>query len=212
MIARIAQRNNILWFRFDGISFAIDFTIRETMRMILRSITKNSDLESKKSVKDLLIKPICSFLATQNNHFGQMRISYLRVVLFGLFLNITLTSLGQNIEVTVRGIKNDNGNLMIGLFNSEKTFTKKVFRAESPKAIKGKLKVIFKNVPAGDYAISVFHDENGNEKIDTNIVGMPKEGFGFSNDAMGTFGPPSFEKAKVVVPKVKSIVIKLKYF
>ena len=56
--------------------------------------------------------------------------------------------------------------------------------------------MVFENIPHGDYALKVFHDENENQKLDTNFIGMPKEKFGFSNDAMGRFGPPSFEQAR----------------
>ena len=48
---------------------------------------------------------------------------------------------------------------------------------------------------AGTYSIGFFIDKNDNEKLDTNFLGVPKEQFGFSNDAMGRFGPPSFEAA-----------------
>ena len=54
----------------------------------------------------------------------------------------------------------------------------------------------FKDVPAGRYAVSVFHDENANEKLDT-LVGIPKEGFGFSRNPVIRFGPPRFEKVSI---------------
>lgn len=47
----------------------------------------------------------------------------------------------------------------------------------------------------GTYAIKIFHDVNGNGKLDTNFLGIPTEPYGFSNNAMGAFGPPSFEEA-----------------
>jgi uncharacterized protein (DUF2141 family) len=54
--------------------------------------------------------------------------------------------------------------------------------------------VVLKNLKPGNYAFKYFHDENDDEKLNTNFVGMPKEGFGFSNNAKGTFGIPAFEK------------------
>ncbi|NJN52817.1 MAG: DUF2141 domain-containing protein [Gammaproteobacteria bacterium] len=51
-------------------------------------------------------------------------------------------------------------------------------------------------LPAGEYAIRVMHDVNGNSKLDANFVGMPTEPFGFSNDAAGSFGPPKWDAAK----------------
>ena len=56
--------------------------------------------------------------------------------------------------------------------------------------------VTFKDVPAGTYAVSYIHDENGNGKMDTNFMGIPKEGYGCSNNAKGFMGPPKWEDAK----------------
>ena len=54
-------------------------------------------------------------------------------------------------------------------------------------------------LPEGRYAMGVFHDANRNNRLDTGLFGIPKEQFGFSNNAMGRFGPPSFEAASFVV-------------
>jgi uncharacterized protein (DUF2141 family) len=56
--------------------------------------------------------------------------------------------------------------------------------------------VVIDSLEFGEYAIRIFHDENENEKIDTNIFGIPTEDYGYSNDASSWFGPPSWEKAK----------------
>jgi uncharacterized protein (DUF2141 family) len=54
----------------------------------------------------------------------------------------------------------------------------------------------FLDIPPGTYALAVIHDENRNGQLDTNRLGIPKEGYGFSNDAKGFFGAPSFSAAK----------------
>lgn len=64
----------------------------------------------------------------------------------------------------------------------------------SIKIIDNSCTLIFKDLPRGSYAVRYFHDENGNDELDTNILGIPKEGFGFSNDAFGRFGPKDFEE------------------
>ena len=66
-----------------------------------------------------------------------------------------------------------------------------------------KASVTFEQIPYGTYAIKIFHDENSNGELDTNFVGFPKESFGFSNDAMGKFGPPTFEQAKFEIAQPK---------
>jgi uncharacterized protein (DUF2141 family) len=53
----------------------------------------------------------------------------------------------------------------------------------------------FEDIPPGTYAMAVIHDENMNGKLDTNRLGIPREGYGFSNDAKGWLGPPSFSAA-----------------
>jgi len=53
----------------------------------------------------------------------------------------------------------------------------------------------FSGIPSGTYAVSVVHDENSNGKMDTNFMGIPREGVGSSNHAKGHFGPPKFEAA-----------------
>jgi uncharacterized protein (DUF2141 family) len=60
--------------------------------------------------------------------------------------------------------------------------------------------VMLDNVAPGRYALSFIHDENDNKKLDTNWIGIPKEGFGYSKDAMGKFGPPKFDDALLDVP------------
>ena len=66
----------------------------------------------------------------------------------------------------------------------------------------------FEGLPAGRYAVAVVHDENGNGKMDRNFLGIPKEGYGASNNAKGSMGPPKFKDAAFVVgAEAKSIEI-----
>jgi uncharacterized protein (DUF2141 family) len=71
--------------------------------------------------------------------------------------------------------------------------------------------VVFKNLKNGHYAIRCFHDENENEELDTNFIGIPKEGFGFSNDAIGKFGPKDFSEWLFEVNENTSIKMTTKY-
>jgi uncharacterized protein (DUF2141 family) len=118
----------------------------------------------------------------------------------------------QTLTVQITNVKNDKGQVAVALYNSEKDFMKTRYQGKAARAVKGMVEIVFENIPAGTYALGVIHDANGNNKLDTNILGIPKEGFGFSNNAMGTFGPPSFEKAKVEVRSNKSVSISMKYF
>lgn len=67
------------------------------------------------------------------------------------------------------------------------------------KAIGPVVQMQLPGISPGIYAVKVFHDVNDNGLLDTNWIGIPKEPYGFSNDAMGTFGPPSFVQASFKV-------------
>lgn len=68
-----------------------------------------------------------------------------------------------------------------------------------------------KNLKPGKYAVRYYHDENQNMKMETNMVGKPTEGYGFSNNATGKFGPPPFEKWLFELKEDKRIVLKINY-
>jgi uncharacterized protein (DUF2141 family) len=106
---------------------------------------------------------------------------------------------GDNqIHVDITGLRNDKGKVLCSLFSSADDFPKNgdkaVARGESAIA-NGHAACDFSGVAAGTYAVSVFHDENSNGKLDTNFMGIPREGVGASNDAKGHFGPPKFAAA-----------------
>ncbi|MEM7711519.1 MAG: DUF2141 domain-containing protein [Pseudomonadota bacterium] len=68
------------------------------------------------------------------------------------------------------------------------------------------------DLPAGEYGISVIHDENDNRRLDKGFIGLPAEGVGFSNNAKATFGPPKFKKARFPVAGETAQRIKIRYF
>ena len=96
------------------------------------------------------------------------------------------------------GLGSDRGRVVIALLDSAEAYDRedRATRSASPPIQGGRSSVRFEDLPFGTYAVKVYHDENSNEKLDTNWVRMPKEGFGFSNNVMGRFGPPSFDAAK----------------
>lgn len=116
-----------------------------------------------------------------------------------------------NVEVVVTDVRDTAGTVMVALFSDPADFLKKPLIGKMAKPARGQVTVVFENLKPGDYAASIIHDANGNRKLDTNFMGMPKEGFGFSNNVMGTFGPPSFDKAKFTVREPVVIRIKTKY-
>jgi uncharacterized protein (DUF2141 family) len=104
---------------------------------------------------------------------------------------------GADLTITVKGVRSAEGAVFLAVYDSEKSFMKPP-QAKTTRRVdagKGDLKIVIHDLPAGKYAIASYHDENGNGKLDTNAMGIPEEGYGFSNDARGVFGPPKFEDA-----------------
>lgn len=102
------------------------------------------------------------------------------------------------IRVDIDGLHSDRGQVLCALFSSAAYFPKKGERAvaHARSGISDRhATCVFQGVPPGMYAISAFHDENSNGRLDTNFFGIPREGVGASNHAKGRFGPPKFAAA-----------------
>jgi uncharacterized protein (DUF2141 family) len=69
----------------------------------------------------------------------------------------------------------------------------------------------FANVKPGTYAVSLFHDANSNKHLDQNFIGIPKEGWGVSNNRYRTMAPPRFDDAKFQLTGDLTLDVKLKY-
>ena len=105
-----------------------------------------------------------------------------------------------DLTVTLSGV-GEQGNVMVALYKKDDKWMGKASAYNMTAALKAGVQVVFKDLAEGDYAISTFVDENSNRRLDTNAIGIPTEPYGFSNDASGNFGPPTFEQAKFVVGK-----------
>jgi len=103
------------------------------------------------------------------------------------------------IHVKILGIKNSIGTVACALFDSDVGFPTEVLHSATNvmviKIRKAQARCDFEDIPPGTYAIAVIHDENMNGKLDTNIFGVPTEGYGFSLDAKGALGVPPFSAA-----------------
>jgi len=118
-----------------------------------------------------------------------------------------------NLNVIVEGLKNDHGIIWIGLYNSSDSWNDKQekFKSALLEVKNHEAEWLIENIPFGEYAVKLYHDENEDGQMNTNFIGMPKESYGFSNNVMGKFSPPKFEKAKFLFDsKNLSIRIKVK--
>ena len=105
-----------------------------------------------------------------------------------------------SIIIKVTGLRSEKGQVRIAVFNSSAKWLGEEPVYSSTINVDGQsVTWKFNDVPPGDYGIAVFHDENKNGKMDKNLLGIPLEPYGFSNNVRVTFGPPKWEKSKFVV-------------
>jgi uncharacterized protein (DUF2141 family) len=113
---------------------------------------------------------------------------------------ITFPALTAELAVTVKGVRSDKGAIMAQLLKADPAKGTATQAAATMQAAKvGTVELLFGNLQPGDYAVMIFHDENGNGKMDSNLIGIPTEGYGFSNEAKGSFGPPKFSAMKITI-------------
>ena len=135
-----------------------------------------------------------------------MKQTHLFVLSFFLLLSTSIYSQDSlsteqqksgNMIVRINNLSSDEGKVMIALTNSKENYNgRNAFRGAAADIKDGKAEYVFENIPFGEYAVKCYHDENMNGKLDSNMMGIPKEKYAFSNNAKGTFGPASYEDAK----------------
>lgn len=121
-------------------------------------------------------------------------------LLFLLTLILTSTLMGQNtegntIELEITNVENDEGQMMVAIYDAKSNWLKKYFKASIAEIEGGASNVSFTSIPDGTYAISCFHDKDNDGKLDT-FLGIPTEDTGASNNAPARMGPPKWEDAK----------------
>ncbi len=117
-----------------------------------------------------------------------------------------------DLTVEVNNTKADKGPVLAAVYGSADgwlKFSKAVQSGMAP-ASGAKTVLVLRDMPAGSYALSLYQDENGNGKLDTNLVGMPQERTGFSRDAQGNMGPPRFQDAAIELQQDTTITIQLR--
>jgi uncharacterized protein (DUF2141 family) len=128
-----------------------------------------------------------------------------------LTAGFSLQDPGSELQITVTNIYPVKGELYIAVYdNADEYMDIEKAAFQKIQAVSGKTEhIIISGVPDGVYAVTVFQDLNGNGELDTSSIGFPREPFGFSNDARGSFGPPKFRKAKFDVAGNTAISIEL---
>ncbi|MGB6687666.1 MAG: DUF2141 domain-containing protein [Terracidiphilus sp.] len=121
------------------------------------------------------------------------------------------------LRIHLDGLRNSKGNLGTVIFTSPDGWpedTGKAFRAGPAPIAAGERQgtAVWNDLPPGDYGVAAIHDENSNAKLDKNLFGVPKEGFGFANNPHVGWGPAPFKAALVhVICPVTEITIHIQY-
>ena len=111
--------------------------------------------------------------------------------------------------VNITNLQKVKGTLYVGWYNKAATFRmneQAVYREKVSVNNQTKLSVTFKHIPKGKYAIAVFLDENENYKLDKNILGVPKEKYGFSNNVIPIIRPATFDESAFELKQDETVI------
>ena len=141
---------------------------------------------------------------------------YLLIILNFLFLNVIfsqeetskyyITNIrgDTSLEIEINNLQSNNGPVYIRILDQNEN----PVIVGTSSVINYSTKISFDSISPGKYAIQFFHDENENQKMDFNLIGIPKEKFGSSNDVKPVLGPPKFEKMLFEIYENKKIMMK----
>ncbi|MCB0699871.1 MAG: DUF2141 domain-containing protein [Chitinophagales bacterium] len=138
------------------------------------------------------------------------------IMLAALLSSTPLSSFAEDVIVTITGIKNNSGNMRVHIFTDAENFKeKKAYKKInfSKQEVKNGTLTLRLTLPAGEYGISLLDDENKNNKMDYNLIHMPKEGFGFSDYYHSGLSMPDYNDFHFSLKKddTKRVTVKLRY-
>jgi uncharacterized protein (DUF2141 family) len=148
-------------------------------------------------------------------HFAK-RIIFIVIIISTSFSFTEPKEVGYSLTITVNSLRNKNGIVQFALYNKNGSIPDENY-SNYCKMLKGEIvnnssKIMFKNIPKGQYAVNVLHDENRNGKIEKGFI-FPIEGVGFSNfKTIGFTNRPNFIKASFDLSEDKTINVKMVYF
>ncbi len=120
-----------------------------------------------------------------------------------------LLATGAELDITVENVKGADGALRVGLYASEADYRKTAVRQLQAIPAAGQVAIRFADLPPGEYAVAMYHDRNGNGKLDSNLVGIPTEPYGFSGER-AAIGAPGWREARIrVEPEGAAISVRL---
>lgn len=138
---------------------------------------------------------------------------HLAAVLAVAALSAPDRALATDLRVTIAGLDSDAGNVHVAVYDRPETFPNSngMLREQVVKARAPSLEVMFAGLAPGTYAVAAFHDENGNRTFDKGLLGLPLEGYGFSNDPMVILSAPDFQESALTISgEVAVIAVRMK--
>lgn len=146
--------------------------------------------------------------------------NYITILIAFILAGTTFSGPGEDLtlSVSIEGIRPGKGEILVALHNGPDSFNENPKNALALRKVQvdpnaTSARIQFPDLPAGDYAVSVLKDENGNKKMDFTRIGAPREGYGVSNPPKSKFRRPKWEQSKFRVDAGNQrITIKMVYF
>ena len=129
-------------------------------------------------------------------------------LLLALLLFLGTSAIGETLTINISGIEQDRGLIHVGVFSESKEFPDGMQTEGVTVNSDEEVTIVTLEVRPASYAIAIFQDSNANNVLDKNLLGIPKEKYGFSGK--NVFGQPSFEDAMIVVNGDQTILIEIK--
>ncbi|MBL6662509.1 MAG: DUF2141 domain-containing protein [Flavobacteriales bacterium] len=138
-------------------------------------------------------------------------IRYLLIVSVALLIILYPKAKKYDIEVVVSNINTQQGNIELAVFDKSEVFLQKdkSIRKYSKPVIGNSIIIKVEDLPEGHYAVSLYHDVNGDKECNLNVIGIPKEPYGFSNNFKPLIRQPNFEDCHFFVSENQEIHISL---
>ncbi|MBO3098605.1 DUF2141 domain-containing protein [Gelidibacter pelagius] len=135
------------------------------------------------------------------------------LILYLSFLTSFFGNDNPELTINVQNIKSLKGEIIIGVFNTDKDFLKEgvAIKNYTIAIDEATETIVISDLPKGEYAVSLYHDENSDKECNRNFLGIPKEGYGFSNNVKPKFSAPSYEDCKFTLSENKVLDIALRH-
>ncbi len=129
-----------------------------------------------------------------------MKPNQLGLILLPALAALPLAAWSADLDLRIDNVKEAVGDLMVGIYSNAQDYRKTAVKTIKAPASGNPVAIRIPGLGAGDYAIAIYHDRNGNQKLDSNMLGIPKEPYGFSGTGRNLAGPSTWEQAKFSLP------------